>query len=229
MTHYHLEVVMPRVDDVDATVTQILAPFDESGKDDDDYGRRHAFWSYWNYWKIGGRWSGAKLLCLLGSDRVTAFEKALHDAGISVSTFRFGKPTLDPASQAEMVNMMWRNAFPDSPVSTCPLFDNYQDRYGDVMPLGKCPKGLTCDSLIIAGPPWTKTNESPHCSDNLTARYMLHAGLWNGITWQKTTWDKTLSSAVAESIRDLKGARPEYALPRTPTDDWLVVTVDYHS
>jgi hypothetical protein len=34
--HYHLEVILPPTDDVQAAITQIMAPFDENRDRDDD-------------------------------------------------------------------------------------------------------------------------------------------------------------------------------------------------
>jgi hypothetical protein len=215
--HYHLEIVMPPTDDVEAAVTLILAPFDENGNGE-DYSARSAFW---DYWVIGGRWGGSKLLATLGKDRVDAFYKILADAKITVSGLQFGKQTLEPSSQIDTVDMLWRDAFPDSPVRECPLFDNYKGQYGDIMPLRDCPKDMTCSHIIIAGPRFR--------GDGVEAAYMLQDSIWNGVTYQDTTWDHKLSSAIAERSKWLESAKPDYAAARIPADDWLVVTVDYHS
>src|ERR1700756_1074148 len=169
--HYHLEIVMPPTDDVNAAVTQILAPFDENAETSEYHSTNHAFWDFWN---IGHRWSGAKLMAVLGKDRISDFHATLTKAGITVSGLQFGKQTLKPSDQAEKVNMMWRDAFPDSPVRECPIFDNYKGDYGDVMPLRDCRQDMTCDHVIIAGPKYDRSG--------LEAKYMVMESVWNGVT-----------------------------------------------
>jgi len=216
--HYHLEIVMQPTSDVVAAVKQILAPFYNNLEESDDHRTKHAFW---DFCEIGGRYSGDKLMAALGKDRIDGFMQALRDAGITVSGAQFGKPTLQPSAQAKMVDAMWRDAFPDSPVRDCPLFDNYKGTFGDVMALRDCPKDMSCNHVIIAGPTYD--------NDGLEALCMFTADMWNGVNYQRTTWDKTVGSAISEYAKWLKNATSEYAATRIPNDDWLVVTVDYHS
>ena len=218
MSHYQLEIILPPVPDISAAVTEIMAPFYEGASNDDDHDRRHAFWDFWN---IGGRWSGRKLLVQLGQERVDAFGAALNAAGITVSGFQFGKPTLNPASQLLRVNQMWNEAFPESPVKECPLFDSYKGNYGDVMLLQDVPPGLTCDHIIIAGPNWK--------DEKLEAQYMVRDSIWNGVTHQETAWSGRLVDAVTDWVKRLENYKPDWAETRRPAPDWQVVTVDYHS
>jgi hypothetical protein len=214
--HYQLEIIMPSVDDVDASVTEILRQFDENAGGEDI--SRHAFW---DYWAIGGRWSGNKLRAILGEDRIAAFREVLHERRITVSAVTFGKQTLQPASQAELVNRLWNDAFPDSPVKICPLFDNYKVPFGDIMTLKDCPRTLECSHVIIAGPRYD--------GSGLEAKFMLERSLWNGVTHQDTKWDGILATALEDWAKRMEGYKPDYAEKVTPTADWLVVTVDYHS
>jgi hypothetical protein len=217
--HYHLEIITPPNEDVKTVVEKILAPFDENGdKKEEDYSAKHAFW---DWWQVGGRYSGNKLLARLGEDRIASFRKLLHDQHITVSDFRAGKPTLSPADQAETVNMLWRDAFPDWPSVACPLFDNYKSDTGDVMKLEEVSEGLACSHVIVAGPNYS--------GENIEAKFMIQESIWNGVTHCKTAWDGTLAAAIGMALDRIKDYKPEYAARLTPQADWLVVTVDYHS
>ena len=218
MTHYRLEIILPPVPDLHAAITEIMDPFDENAEDDDDHNRHHAFW---DFWKIGGRWSGNKLLARLGRERVDAFQGMLSAGGVTVSGLSFGKPTLEPASQLPRINEMWAAAFPDSPVKECPLFDSYKGDYGDVMPLRDVPDSFTCEHVIIAGLDWK--------DQKMEAQYMVQASIWNGVTHQDAAWSGRLADAVADWVKWLDGCKPEWAEKRRPLPDWQVVTVDYHS
>jgi hypothetical protein len=215
--HYHLEIVMPPTDDVTAAIEQILAPFDENGANDEDHSTRYAFW---DWWQIGGRYGSDKMLAAFDKDRVAAFYKLLNESKITISGVRAGKPTLQPVDQAETVNMMWGDAFPESPVRECPLFDNYTGDNGDVMKLADVPTGVTCSHVIVA---------AHYKDEGLEAVFMVQDSIWNGVTHCKTAWDGTLAGALAMAAEGRSHYKPEYAAKRTPQPDWLVVTVDYHS
>ena len=187
--HYQLEIIMPPTDDVSAAVKEILTPFDENAEDSEDRSMRYVFW---DYWLIGGRWSGNKLLSLLGDERLDAFRQLLADRHITAAGLQWGKPTLSPADQRPIVDAMWRDAFPDAPIFECPLFDYYKGNSGDVMMLKEAPRAITCQRVIVAAPDYK--------GERLESVYMIQESIWNGVTHVETTWD-----------------------------DWLVVTIDYHS
>jgi len=58
---------------------------------------------------------------------------------------------------------------------------------------------------------------------------MVTDSLYNGATWQDTNWDGTLKSALDGFADKCKNYKQEWVDEHTPKDDWLVVTVDYHS
>jgi hypothetical protein len=213
--HEHLEIIMPPTDDVEASVSQIMAPFGEEAK-----GEEASSQKFCDYWEIGGRWSGNKILSTFSPDQIGTFYQRLKDAKITVSSLQFGKQTLQPASQAETVNRLWRETFPDAVIKECPLFDNYQGADGDIMPLRDIPPELKCTHVIIAGPRYD--------GNGFEAAYMVRDSLWNGVTHQKTTWSGTVAGALAEWKERLTDYRPEWAAEHTPKEDWIVVTVDYH-
>lgn len=215
--HYHLEIIMPPTDDVESAVTEILAPFDENERDGEDA----SSCPFWDWWVIGGRWSGDKMLEVLGRDKVDEFQKTLQEANITVSSFRAGRPTLQPPEQATVVNSMWNAAFPDSPIKECPLFDNYKGSDGNVMKLSEVPPAMPCSHVIIA--------DHDYENEKLEAKFMIQDQVWNGVNHIDTKWDGTLGGALAMNVAELTHHRPGWAARQTPSDDWLVVTVDYHS
>ena len=58
---------------------------------------------------------------------------------------------------------------------------------------------------------------------------MISDDIWNGVMHVKTQWDGKLKTALDAHSEKIKRYRDEYREKRTPKDDWLVVTVDYHS
>lgn len=215
--HYHLEIIMPPVDDVEAALGQILAPFDEDphlNEGDESYTKN----SFWDWYVIGGRFSGAKIEYLLGEEKIGKFQKHLSEIGITVSKLQAGKQRLHPESQIPAVDALWNKWFPDSHVKVCPLFDHYNDqysknesKYGDVMKFSEVPMGLRSNRIILAG--------LDYGGKKCEAKFMIEDKNWNGVTHVKTIWDGTLEHALEMAAE--KG--------HVPRSDWLVVTVDYHS
>lgn len=216
--HYHLEIIMPPTDDIEAAVKEILAPFDENLDHADENRNGYPFW---NYWKIGGRWSAAKLIHSLGQKRIDAFQEGLSERHVTASGVQFGKPTLSPADQIELVDRLWQEAFPESGLRQCPLFDHYKGQETDIMRLGSVAHDLECSHLIVAGPGWQE--------GTLAACTMLQQRTWNGVTSQETTWDGTLGAALATHAEKCAHYREEWRAKHEPQPEWLVVTVDYHS
>jgi hypothetical protein len=216
--HYHMEIIMPPTDDVEEAVRQVMHQFDENLNTDDETKSTRPFW---DWWVIGGRWSGHKIGIILGEERIAAFHAVLADRKVTVSGVRAGKPTLQPPEQAELVNRLWNEHFPDAPVRECPLFDNYSGNWGDVLPLAETPQTMTCYHLIIAGPSYE--------GDELQARYMLQDSIWNGVTYQPTAWDGTIVAGVADFVERHRDYKEKWRAAHIPQVDWLVVTVDYHS
>jgi len=215
--HHHAEIIMPPTDDVELTAKQIMAPFDKNGKEE-DRSNNHAFW---NRYKIGGQWGGHKMLVAIGDDKIEEFRIALREAHITVSGLTMGKETLQPSEQIPVVNAMWNAMFPEAPVKVCPLFDNYKDSFGDTLPVRDLPDGLTAEVVIIAGPDWK--------GEAMTASTLLFKKMWNGVNYQDSTWDGQIATALAMHVDRLKRYNEEYRVKRSVSDDWLVVTVDYHS
>ena len=223
--HSHLEIILPPVQNLEEAVKQILEPFDENGEDENGQRNNHAFW---DFYVIGGCWAGAKLEAMLDSKKLEEFRAELANRKVTVSGIQFGKHELSPVSQIPMVDALWNEFFPESPIKVCPLFKHFNDQYQnsegfpDIMRLGDMPKSLTASHVIIAGPSWQDDG-------SLEAKHMLQTSIWNGVTHVDAKWDGTVQAALDEHKERLKNAQPDYAAKRIPQDDWLVVTVDYHS
>lgn len=212
--HYHLEIIMPPTDDIEAAVRQIMAPFNEHLEYDDE--ERSVV--FWDFWVIGGRWSGEKLQARYDAARIEAFIGALKGRKITVSGLQAGKQEIKPPSQIPEVDALWREHFPDGG-EVCPLFKHYNDQYvhspdwPDVMRLEEIPERLSCERVIIAG----------RDDSRIIAVTMRTKALWNGVNYETTDWDGKISSALADHVEN------DCRLKYTPRPDWLVVTVDYHS
>lgn len=217
--HMHLEVLMPPTDNVEEALAKIMAPFDENGSDEGSANTH----SFWDWYRIGGRWGGAKIKAKLGKERLGAFHDALKERQVTVSGLQWGKQTLQPASQIEMVDALWREMFPDSGLTVCPLFDHAPKVIdGDICRLSELPEGMTAGRFIIACPSWNDDG-------TFSADYMISDDIWNGVMHVKTQWDGELKTALNAFSKKIEGYKDDYREKRTPKDDWLVVTVDYHS
>lgn len=131
-----------------------------------------------------------------------------------MSAVQAGKPALDPESQAEEVDALWREWFPGAG-ERCSLFahhDREAPEPADLAVLSRLPAALKCDRLILAGPHWNDP-------ERWEAKDMLARQLWNGARHQNTEGD----GSVARGLVLLEERRPGRF-----TADWLAVTIDYH-
>lgn len=215
--HHHLEIVMPPTSDVESAVAQIMRQYDENMEEDEDHSRVHAFW---DWYVIGGRWSGNKLMAKYDQTKVDQFYEWLKEEKVTVSGLKAGKDELSPASQIPKVDAKWREMMGAS--GPCPLFRHAGDSLpNDIDFLSKVPEGLTCSRVIFANPAFD--------GDGIEAGYMLVDSAWNGCNYMRVDWDGKFSSALDKYRESLKNYKDEYRDKYLPKDDWLVVTVDYHS
>lgn len=219
--HYHCEIVMPPTEDIDGAVAKVMERFDENCYDDEHHAPK-----FWDWYVCGGRWGGEKMKVALGSERLEAFYAALTEHKVTVSGFKAGKDQLEPESQIPMVDALWHEHFPET-TGPCPLFKHSERQYGsdtlpgDVCKFSEVPEGLKCSRIIFAG---------PSVSDELLEpTFMLSEDSWNGVNHQKSDWDCTFAQAVVKFTEKLENYRETYAATIRPQDDWLVVTIDYHS
>lgn len=235
--HHHLEVILPPVVDLKASLDQIMSRFGEEVEDVDNaiscpecgencgYENRYSFW---DYYVIGGRWAGAKLEASLDKSKMMSFRQELVNRGVTISSFRTGKPELSPSSQIPMVDSLWNEFFPESQLKACPLFNHFNDQYKDsvdypdVMRLKDMPTSLTAERVIIAGPHYGE-------EDKLEAKFMAQEEFWNGVNYYDSKWNRVVIDAINEYKEKIKDHAEDYKEKHMPKDDWLVVTVDYHS
>ena len=239
--HYHCEIIFPNFesdpaasveDEIEAKITTILAPFDESPEPEehdgewmcelDDDGEVVSKWPYaykafWDYWVIGGRWSGTKLQKSLDQDKYQAFLDELNKREFTVSGIQMGKQELEPSSQIPVVDALWREWFPASGIERCPLFRHAGDQMPlDIATLGETPKELSACRVIIA-------------NAEGRALYMVEDSMFNGVTFQKAAWSGRVWDAIEDWKESVTNEDAEFRAARIPDDDWFCVTVDYHS
>lgn len=232
--HFHCEIVIPPTMDIEAAVKSVMAPYDEGPRErDEDTDTRHSFW---DFWVIGGRWAGHKLLAQYDEAKLDAFHEWLQAEKVTVAGFTAGKQELSPADQIPKIDAKWNEMFPSAEFMPCPLFKHSNDQYGkglsstlpqDVSRLSDVPARLKCSRVIFAKPSYnsdTKDHTGP-----LEAGWMICEDMWNGCNHMKADWDGTFASALEKYRESLKNYREEYAAKVLPQDNWLVVTVDYHS
>lgn len=227
--HYHLEIVLPPVADVDAAVEEIMEPWCENRKDGEQ--KPHAFW---DYYVIGGRWAGDKFVQSLDQDRIQQFYAWCENEQVTVSSFRFGKQELKPPEQVVKVDAKWNELFTPAgqPHVACPLFKHSNNQYGrdsrlegDIWPLAKSLHAH-CSHIIFAGPKWVNKEFT---LQQLKVGEMFLTETWNGCNWQKTDWDGSVRKAVELVKEHHQHTSDHYRALADPQDDWLCVTVDYHS
>lgn len=218
--HYHMEIIMPPTNDVDAAIAQIMEPFNECGEDEDGNRNSHTFW---DWYVIGGRWSGHKDEAKFDKARLDAFHAELKERKVTVSGIQCGKQDLQPESQIPMVDALWREMFPESGLDVCPLFGHSPRTLpSDICTLADMPEGLTAITGIIAGP--------GHSDDGkMQAHYLIQDCVWNGVMHVDTKWDGKVKTMLDDHVEKCKNYREEWKAKVTPQPDWLVVTVDYHS
>lgn len=211
--HYHLEIVMPKTNDIHAAVTEILEPFSESNEE--------GYSSFWDWWQLGGRYSGSKKEAIVGQDKIDAFTEELKARGVTCSGLVWGKQELSPSSQIEMVDQLWREMCPGGG-DVCPIFKHSGDADSlDVCAFKDIPPKLSAYKLIVAAPDYK--------GKKLEAVTMYSQSLWNGVTHEDTKWNGNVAAGIEMHLEKLERYAPEYAQKVTPGDDWIAVTVDYHS
>ena len=210
---------MPQVENIEETVKTILHQFDENNEE--------SYNAFWDWWVIGGRWAGTKLTDSLDSEKLEQFYDELKAQKVTCSGLQCGKQEISPADQIPLVDATFIKYFPEYKNRACPLFNHANDQYtndclyGDVLRIKDLPESTTCSRLIIAG--------IDYDDKDLEAKYMLSGDIWNGVNHEKTAWDGKVDTGLKMYAESIKNCREEYQQKHTVTDDWLSVTVDYHS
>lgn len=219
--HAVIEIIMPQVENVEEAVSAIMAPFDEN--DSDNYGS-----AFWDFYVIGGRWAGWKQTAMLDQDKLNAFYDELKEKKVTVSGLQCGKQEIDPPEQIPMVDEIWVSYFPEYNGRACPLFKHANNQYandclyGDVLRLKDVdPKLKGMEKVMVASYDFE--------DKNLEAKFMVQDKAWNGCNYENTEWNGTLEHALELYEKNMEHYRDEYKAKHTVQDDWIVVTVDYHS
>jgi len=232
--HFHCEIVIPPTMDIEAAVTAVMKPFDANPDEESEDDSTHN--AFWDFWVIGGRWAGHKLLAKYDEAKIDAFYKWLRTEEFTVSAVRSGKQQLSPESQIPKVDAKWNEMFPSAEFIPCPLFQHSNNQFGeglsstlpqDVSRLSEVLPGLRCSRVIFAKPSYD--SETKELTGPLKAAWMICEEQWNGCNHMKVDWDGTFADALEKYRESLKMYREEYAAQVAPQDNWLVVTVDYHS
>lgn len=217
---------MPPTSNVKESVDAAMRPFDENHEDEDG-SANHGFWDFYS---IGGRFAGRKMLAKYPKEKLDEFWEWLKAEHVTVSSVTCGKQELSPSSQTAMVDIHWNEMFPspDGKVIPCPLFRHSNDPYdkdgngtlpGDVCLL-KDAMLVECSRVVFIG---------PALEGGLEPTFMLCESIWNGVNHMPVTWDGKVGSAVDAMRKQIEFYKEEYKEKILPKDDWLCVTVDYHS
>ena len=233
--HYHCEIILPSdVDDVESAIASIMEPFNENGDPtDDDYYPSNSFW---DWYVIGGRFAGAKQMAKYDAEKVEEFHKWCDDEGVTVSGLQCGKQTLEPSSQIQKVDAKWNEMFPSGDrITACPIFSHSNDQYGrvasgtidgDIGPLSEAMR-QSCSRVIIASR--SMGLDSFEYTGPYRAEHMICDSTWNGVNFMNTDWDGRVETAIDSFKKRLENWKEAHRERVTPTDDWIAVTVDYHS
>ena len=217
--HYHCEIVIPQTEEMESAIESVMKPFDEN---DDE-----SACQFWDWYVIGGRWSGHKWKASLDQGRLAAFREWMVEEKVTVSNVTCGKETLQPASQREKVDGKWNEMFPSERFQACPLFDHAPKSLGSDTGTLADSMDIKCERIIFAGPGFdsvTKEWVGP-----LDATFMLCSNQWNGVNHMPVTWDGTFGDALAQFHATLGHYSESYRKAIEPQDNWLTVTVDYHT
>ena len=235
--HYHLEVVLPASVGRDEqaikdAIASVLDEYNENGREENEGRNRHGFW---DWYVIGGRFAGTKQMAQYDTDALRKFCEWAESVPITVAGVRAGKPRLEPASQIATVDAKWNEMFPreDGKLVACPLFDHSNDKYGrdgsstiegDISRPGDS-KAVKCARVIFAG----LTYHDGQWQEPFGPAFMLAEDEWNGKNHMPIRWDGTIGDALKQWLEHLDRMSAAYVEKVCPTDDWICVTVDYHS
>ena len=217
--HYHLEVVVPFTEtfknNIRESLEKALAPF---GPDGDI--------CLWDYFKIGGRYSGSKLIASIPDheSRLNDFYEELKKRKITVSFIRAGKDSLEPKFQEKEVDALWQEMFPGFG-DVCPIFEHA----GQILPMDVCsfskvPPCLKSNSVLILTPSLEENQERFY-----KPSFLIQDQVWNGVNFIKTQWNTTFSHALKLYKEKNKSFPKEIQKWMTPDETWYCITVDYHS
>ena len=221
--HYHCEIIMPPTKDIETALWQILEDFNENTEEPSGN-------EFWDFYVVGGRFAGTKETCGYAEEKISAFYEQLKEKKITVSGFQSGKQSLSPPSQIPVVDKLWNDFFPteNGEIVPCPLFEHSNNQYDsndlisyDICRFDEIPSKLSCERIIFAAPSYD--------GKKTEATFMLCQSQWNGVNFMPIAWDGKVASAIEKFKDVLERYGEEYQEKCTPKDNWLCITVDYHS
>lgn len=233
--HYKLEIIMPPTtkQNTEAQIAFIMAPYDENidipeDRDDDDALFEWASktkQAFWDFYTIGGRFAGSKFKATLNQNKLKQFTEELDKQKITVSGIQCGKQALSPASQIPVVDKLWNEYFPGS--GACQLFAHSNNQYDsgdahamDICTLDKMPHDYECEQVMIV---------TPQFDGALGVESMFNRSIWDGRRFHDTDWSGTVGEALDRHVKRIENYVKSFQDQNTPKDDWLCVTIDYHS
>lgn len=236
--HYILEILIPPMsyDKIDNYLKQTLKEFREY--DEEDNRNLNGFY---DYFLIGGRFSSSKMRSCLDEEKMNQFYDEMNNKNVTVSSLVWGKQELSPSSQIPMVDQLWKEFFPEWPGNDCPLFSHSENAvFSDIMTLGDCKKH---DAIMDHQVSSFAIAHDERVTGFYGLKHLLHQEYWNGCVFQKTDFDGSLRNGLERYnelvLRDTKHAEKnladdpqkleDFKRRKEITDDWLVVTVDYHN
>ncbi len=201
-----------------------MAPYSESYEDEDGESNSNAFW---DWYVLGGRFSGTRIEQQFEGPMLDKFYEALKEKKVTVSGLQCGKQKLQPSSQIPEVDRLWQEHFPEGG-EVCPLFDHFNNQYNDsdgfpdVIKLKDLHEKEHASKVIIAKEHWKDKGK-------LDIAFMIEESYWNGVDFVDSSWKGGVLEAVNMLKEKLDTYKKDYKERNMPKDDWLVVTVDYHS
>ena len=229
--HYHCEIILPPVKDIEKALEQIMGPFNANcDREDED---NDCFVSFWDFYVAGGRFAGSKEMCAYPENKLSEFYKKINEAKVTVSNFRCGKQSISPESQIPIVDELWNEIFPTEKgeIVPCPLFAHSNNQYDgddliscDICRVEEIPADLKCSRVIVAGPSYPE-----YTNEKLNATFMIAGSAWNGVNHMPVAWDGKVLSALQMVEDKFKHYNPDYLEKIMPHQDWLCITIDYHS
>ena len=212
--HYQAEVVLPPTNLISKRLETILGPYQEEREYNDEST------AFWDWFVIGGRFSGKKIVDTLSAAKIRKFYEVIRERKITFCGLVCGKHEVEPESQIPEVDALWNEMFPDTFVH-CPLFQHSGTSLnGDIQLLGEVNGDISMSRFIVSG-----------CKSE-SISFMLSDSFYNGVNHENTVWSAggcTFSNAMELLNEYLELHDKEWAAKARPKDDWLVVTVDYHS
>ena len=214
--HYHLEIIMPPCKNIEKAVGKILKPYNENRED--------SYNAFWDWWVIGGRYSGSHVESNLDPEILSRFWDRVVEEKITVSGLVCGKQKISPPEQIQFVDKLWWEYFPHLEGEPCLLFDHAGDNIQEIIKFKDIGKHLTAFRVIFANK-WHDEGKRWDVTDMYTTE------CWNGATHQSTDWSGNVLEIIERQKNRLSNGfySEEFVKSVMPKDDWLCVTVDYHS